>query len=90
MKKCEEQNNKPDIPSLADCLPYYSASEQAKLQAAFDALQMEGTLSLTPHAEIMKYFAYQEKWKGMKKLKPTLKFRTRLLEIDAEVFIFIV
>ena len=44
-KKSAEQNSKPVIPSLADCLPYYSASEQAKLQVAFDALQMEGTLA---------------------------------------------
>ena len=50
---------------------------------------MEGTLSPTPHPEITKYFAYQDQWKGMKKLQPTLKFKTKLSEIDAEVFIFI-
>jgi len=87
--KRAEQNSKPVIPCLADYLPYYSADDQTKIQAAFNALQMEGTLSPTPHPEITKYFAYQEKWKGMKKLQPTLKFKTRLRVIDAEVFIFI-
>lgn len=87
--KRTEQNSKPVIPNLADYLPYYSVDDQTKIQAAFNALQMEGTLSPTPHPEITKYFSYQEQWKGMKKVQPTLKFKTKLREIDAEVFIFI-
>lgn len=88
-KKRTEQTDKPAIPSLADCLKFYPEEEWDKLQAAFDALHMEPALSPTPHAEITKYWAYQEKGKGMKKLRPTLKFKTSLREIDAEVFIFI-
>ena len=89
MKKSVEKNRKPEIPSLSNCFKYYPVEEWDKLQAAFDALHMEPALSPTPHPEITKYWAYKENGKGMKKLQPTLKFKTSLREIDTEVFIFI-
>ena len=89
VKKSEEQKAKPVIPNLADCFKFYPEEEWDKLQSAFDALHMDPALSPTPHEEIQKYWAYQENSKGMKKLQPTLKFKTSLREIDEEVFIFI-
>lgn len=89
IQKHQELLSKPIIPNLADCFPYYNEAEQAKLQAAFDALKMESELSETPHAEITKYWAYQDSGKGLKKFQPTLKFKTSLREIDSVVFIFI-